>query len=98
MIKRLKHFPFEALIWIGALVFLAFTSPESSHFTLCPLAAAGFEFCPGCGLGRAVSLLLHGYPVESWNAHPLGIFAVIVLLIRVFKLTTSYLHTYGKSY
>ncbi len=97
---RQKAFP-EAYIWLIALLGLALLNPENSHWTLCPLANMGFDFCPGCGLGRSVSHILHGEWIESWNAHPLGFLAVIILVHRIFRLlstnkslTTT---TYGKS-
>jgi len=33
------------------------------HLTLCPLALAGFHWCPGCGVGRSMILALHGQVV-----------------------------------
>lgn len=77
----------EALIWISALLYLAFfNDPFHQHFTVCPLSNAGFEYCPGCGLGNSISLLLNGYFVESFNAHILGFPAVIIILYRIFSL------------
>jgi hypothetical protein len=76
----------EAYIWIAGLITLAFLTPDESHFTLCPLANMGFEYCPGCGLGKSISFLFHGHIMESFNAHPLGIFAVGVLVFRIFSL------------
>jgi hypothetical protein len=81
--KFLIRFPVEAVIWLGALIALACINPEvHTHFTLCPLNNLGIDWCPGCGLGRAVSLLFHGEVVRSFQMHPLGIFAVAVLLYR----------------
>lgn len=74
----------EFWIWGGALVALALTSPEGSHFTLCPLATLGFDFCPGCGLGRSITLLFHGRFADSFAMHPLGAFAVLVVLHRMY--------------
>lgn len=77
----------EALIWITGLIYLIFlNSPEQSHFTICPIANLGFEFCPGCGLGNSISYLFNGDFVSSFQSHPLGIFAVIVISIRIFSL------------
>ena len=74
----------EAIIWITAIIFLAIIEPtESSHFTICHLSATGIEFCPGCGLGKSASYILHGDLYNSINTHPLGIFALIVLTIRI---------------
>lgn len=93
----LKRIPFEALIWLAGLSALALSNSET-HFTLCPLKNAGLEFCPGCGLGRSVSLLFRGELQASLQSHPLGIFAIIVLSFRIVNLTKQYIRNYGKSY
>ena len=94
----LKALPLEALTWTLGLLLLAFLPvPEGSHFTVCPLYHLGFTGCWGCGLGRSVSLLFHGQVVRSLEAHPLGIFAVIILSFRIFHLTKYYLKSYGKN-
>jgi hypothetical protein len=96
IIVFLKKFPWEALVWFTGLLFLAFHSPDTStHFTVCPLALANIGWCPGCGLGTSVSLLLHGDVMESFSTHPLGIFALIVLSFRIILLTKKYIQTYG---
>ncbi len=74
----------EAFIWLAVIVYFA-VSPihAGGHFTICPLSLAGFEHCPGCGLGRSMVLLLHGHISESFGMHPLGIFALFVLVLRI---------------
>jgi hypothetical protein len=95
----LKRIPFEALCWLTGLLLLALLDTASnSHFTLCPLKNAGFNFCPGCGLGRSISLLFHGELVASLKTHPLGVFAVIILSFRIINLMKHYFQNYGKSY
>jgi uncharacterized protein DUF2752 len=84
----------EGIIWLTALIFLAFQDPGSHHYTLCPLKNLGFDFCPGCGLGRSVTYFFHGDLSGSFHSHPLGIFAIVVLLVRivvVFKRSLNYL-------
>ncbi|WP_430816271.1 DUF2752 domain-containing protein [Carboxylicivirga sp. RSCT41] len=77
----------EAYFWLIALVSLALSSPDkATHYTLCIFKNLGFDFCPGCGLGRSITFLFHGQFVNSWHSHPLALLAVIVLLYRVFKL------------
>jgi len=94
IIKKAGHFTLhtlEAFVWIAVIVFFAFTSPDSgTHFTICPLSLAGFEYCPGCGLGRSIVLLLHGEVVESFRMHPLAIFAVAVFISRIAVVFTNY--------
>jgi hypothetical protein len=81
----------EAFIWLAVIVFFAL-SPISSgeHFTVCPLKLAGFEHCPGCGLGRSLILLLHGHVTESFRMHPLAIFALAVLSARIVIVFRNY--------
>lgn len=74
----------EALCWIAGLIFLAAIDPYASqHLSFCPLHNLGFDFCPGCGLGRSISLLFHGDVGGSFRAHPLGIPALVILLARI---------------
>jgi hypothetical protein len=73
----------EALIWIAALLFLAFSNPSDHHYTLCPLHNLGWDFCPGCGLGRSISYLFHLQFASSFQTHPLGIPAVIIIVHRI---------------
>jgi hypothetical protein len=42
--------------------------------------------CPGCGLTRSVSSILHGDFLKSWSYHPLGVFFVATALLFVFNL------------
>jgi hypothetical protein len=89
---RVKSFPWEALAWLTGLVGLSLYFPENSeHIILCPLRNLGFTFCPGCGLGRSITLFFHGNILESLSTHPLGIFAVIILSYRIIALTKHYL-------
>ena len=89
----------EATIWLTAIIFLALLEPaESTHFTLCPFSTMGIDFCPGCGLGRSVSYILHGDIVTSLMIHPLGIFALIILTTRVISLIKINWSNYGKRF
>ncbi len=94
----LKSFPIEAVIWTVALLVLALSDPAGTHIAICPLQRLGVDFCPGCGLGRSVTLLFHGEVTRSFAAHPLGIFAVIVLSLRVVTLLKLYYKSYGQDY
>ncbi len=86
-LNSVKLIGFEAGLWIAALLYLAFfNDPFNQHFTICPFANLGFEHCPGCGLGNSISLFFHGYFIESFHAHILGLPAVLIILYRVFSL------------
>lgn len=85
--KKIASQYFEISCWLGALLYLALIDPAASdHFQLCVFKWLGFSFCPGCGLGHSVSWLLHGNLVMSWQEHPLGIFALLVLIHRIYIL------------
>ncbi len=95
---RFKKYFFSWLecgIWISGLVVLAFVNPAGeTHFSLCLFKWIGLTFCPGCGLGHAVSWLFHGDIQRSLQAHPLGLLAVTVLFYRIFNLTRLNLITH----
>ncbi len=82
--------PIELIFWITALILLA-TAPQDhfdkAHFTLCPLANLGFKWCPGCGLGRSLTQLLHGNIGGSFKLHWFGIPALLIICWRILELT-----------
>ncbi|MHA4893759.1 DUF2752 domain-containing protein [Pedobacter sp. PWIIR3] len=87
----LSYIPLELLFWVVALTLLALAQPvpagQEDHFTLCPLAAMGFDWCPGCGIGRSITQLLHGNLSDSLKLHWFGIPALLILLYRIMVLT-----------
>ncbi|MDQ6761367.1 MAG: DUF2752 domain-containing protein [Bacteroidota bacterium] len=75
------------IFWVVALLLLAFMKPDTdAHYSFCILKFLGFNKCPGCGLGHSISFLFHGDVRQSFAAHPLGIFALIVIFARIYKL------------
>ncbi|KAA9040640.1 DUF2752 domain-containing protein [Ginsengibacter hankyongi] len=90
---------FELTFWITALVLLAIMPTATNpHYSFCVFKLMGFKFCPGCGLGHSISYLFHGDLRASFSTHPLGIFAVIVILLRLynlFRLQILIKHNYG---
>lgn len=84
---------FEVTVWIVALIVFATMSPVDEHASLCPFKMLGLGFCPGCGLGHSISWLFHGNLVASFNAHPLGWFAVAMLLYRIITLLKNAVST-----
>lgn len=80
----------ELLVWPTALLLLYFMDPHRhGEHSLCILKRIGLAFCPGCGLGHAISFLLHGQWSDSQKAHPLGPFAILVLGYRIVQLVRS---------
>lgn len=78
----------ELFFWVTSLALLAMMDPHNNaHFSLCIFKFLGLSFCPGCGLGHSISFLFHGNINASLQAHPLGIFALIIIIIRIFKLS-----------
>ncbi len=81
----------ELIIWVLAFLMLAIDVPEpygqAHHFSLCPLAALGFDWCPGCGLGRSITQLFHGNFEESWKYHWFALPAVLIIGLRMFTLS-----------
>lgn len=77
----------EAWMWMFGLLFLACVTPSGDpHYSLCLFKNLGISFCPGCGLGRSISFLLHGQVLQSIHAHPLGIIALAILMRRIVVL------------
>ena len=80
----------EALLWIAGLLTLAVSRPDADrHYTVCPFRHVGLRRCPGCGLGRSISYLFRGRVRDSFQAHPLGVFALAVILGRIATLLKS---------
>lgn len=78
---------FELTFWISSLALLAVMPPGTDpHYSFCVFKMLDFHFCPGCGLGHSISYLFHGNIKASISAHPLGIFAVIIILFRINSL------------
>ncbi|QPH38083.1 DUF2752 domain-containing protein [Pedobacter endophyticus] len=85
--KHIKNFPLELMFWTTALVLLAAANAHEHHFTLCPLANLGYEgWCPGCGLGRSISLILHGEFASSFAEHWFGLPALLIIIYRIYSL------------
>jgi hypothetical protein len=88
--KMLSRIPLELIFWVTALVLLGIAEPEQHghvhHFTLCPLANLGIDWCPGCGVGRAITQALHGNLAESFGQHWFGIPALLIILYRIVVL------------
>jgi len=84
---NLRILGLEGSIWVAGFVYLAFfINPGETHFTICPLAHLGINYCPGCGLGNSISYIFRGEIINSITTHPLGLFAILVLLIRIISL------------
>jgi hypothetical protein len=88
----IKNFPGEGYIWFTSIILLSIPFAELTSFSLCPFHNLGFEFCPGCGLGRSIHYLIHFQFEKSFTIHPLGGAALLILLFRIFTLIKFSLH------
>lgn len=69
MQKKTRYFRiFRLLFYFGILLFFALLPYEAAAegFFRCPSAMAGLQ-CPGCGVTRAMTLLMHGRFAEAWE-------------------------------
>ena len=90
LFKVVWGIPLEAFFWLAGLTFLAATDPNANeHYNFCVFKRLGFSRCPGCGLGRSISYLLHGDLPNSFKSHPLGILATFVLVARIIGLVKN---------
>ena len=76
---------FELFVWVIAVIILFFL-PEKPGQSLCIFKAIGFNHCPGCGIGTSMHHALHFEFAQSFMDHPMGIFGVLVIFIRIIKL------------
>ncbi len=85
--RDLRRVPVEAVVWTAGLVALACTNPEAEGLIEACLSKVLWGIsCPGCGLGHAVAYLFRGEIALSFQTHPLGPLAVVILTGRVVRL------------
>jgi len=96
-IKIIERIDFEVLFWLIALLYLSVINPyQTKHFEFCLFSLVGIENCPGDGLGKSISMIFHGNIIGSFNSHPLGIPALILIIRRIYqliKITTNKIKT-----
>jgi Protein of unknown function (DUF2752) len=97
MSKFFLKVPVELIFWVSALAFIFFSAGPGgeAHFTLCPLANLGIEWCPGCGLGHSIGYAFKGEIGPSFSSHPFGIIALGIILHRIFTLLKVEMRKYG---
>ena len=84
----------EAALWTTGLLAVTISDPNApAIIEACLLKAAGFFFCPGCGLGHAVGYLARGEFLLSFQSHPFAPLVVAVLLHRIITLIRHGLHS-----
>ena len=87
VIEIFKRTDLEAIFWLSAFIYLTYINPYTpKHLDFCLFSLAGIDNCPGCGLGKSISMIFHGDFIGSFDAHPLGIPAIILIFRRIYKL------------
>ena len=77
----------KAQVTVLIVLLIAVVLPsDGMGVPLCSVKSLFSLPCPGCGLTRSVSSMLHGDFLKSWSYHPLGIFFVATALLFVFNL------------
>ena len=65
------------LAGVGGVVYL-FDPRSAAIYPSCPFRALTGFYCPGCGAGQALYLLLHGEVVGAFVYNPLAVVAAFV--------------------
>jgi hypothetical protein len=81
--RRSFFLHFEWVMLTLLLISAALINPYSGGVSFCLLDMAGFSFCPGTGLGRSIALFYRGNITESFQMHPAGIAAVLIIMGRI---------------
>lgn len=76
----------EIFFWLAALAALFFLPVHRSATSLCIFSLLGFGHCPGCGIGHAMHYAMHLQFARSFQEHPLGIFGVMIIFMRIKQL------------
>ncbi|MES2004538.1 MAG: DUF2752 domain-containing protein [Bacteroidota bacterium] len=76
----------ELIGWVAALVVVFFLPVNKPETSLCVFSLLGFGHCPGCGIGHSMHYALHLQLITSFQHHPLGIFGVMVIFMRIKQL------------
>jgi hypothetical protein len=77
----------ELIFFVSGMIYLALLDPwEAEHYHFCLIKIFNIGYCPGCGLGRSISFLLHGRLLASIYEHPLGIVGMAVIISRIYEI------------
>lgn len=91
MLQVIKRIPLEIIIWLGAMLLIYNLEWNEDSTSLCPIHGLGFKWCPGCGLGRSIHLIMHGQFQSSFQMHWMGIPVLLVLSYRIIQLSINFL-------
>lgn len=76
----------ELCFWIASVILLFFMDNPLEGNTLCLFHRMGFTYCPGCGIGHSINAALHFNFKMSFQQHPFGLLAVLIIFYRVGQL------------
>jgi hypothetical protein len=82
-LKNLFFLHFEWTALAAGLFLMALLDPLGGPVSYCPFNRLGIELCPGCGLGRSVAHIFRGEMSASFQMHPAGIAAVLIIIGRI---------------
>jgi len=86
LIKNQVRKQFELLFWITGVLLLFFMEAGTAQPSLCLFRFAGFDSCPGCGLGHSMHHALHLRFTQSFHEHLFGIPALGIIFFRIKQL------------
>jgi hypothetical protein len=83
----------EWIFWGSALVLLPLLASTGQAPSFCLYKWMGWGFCPGCGLGTSIALLMKGQLTDSFQAHWLGLPTLTAIVWRWIQLTRIMIFT-----
>jgi len=85
-----KNFISKNFEWIAlstGIILLAAMDPYNTDgISLCLFEMAGFNFCPGEGLGHSIAYIFRGDIGNAMESNILGLFALLIIFYRIFCL------------
>jgi len=94
-LRKFMKIHFEWVVLAGGLFLLAIMSPYDNGQSFCLIELAGYDFCPGKGLGHSIAFFFRGEFQNSFHAHFMGPPAILILSFRILFLLKQNL-TYKK--
>ncbi len=82
-------------VGLVALSTLPVVAAVATDFPLCPTAGLFGIPCPGCGLTRATSAVLHGHLMEALHYHPLVLLVAPVYIGTMVSLAVGFVRGGG---
>jgi hypothetical protein len=85
MYRRSTVIAIWSLLAAGAVYLFIFEPGRSGFFPICPFRfLTGFQ-CPGCGITRALHLILHGHILTAFMLNPLFLISIPFILFAFLR-------------